>query len=126
MSTPIWESSGWRPADIRVIQLYDGSTVGLLLARSSGVLPGGEAWQFIQDGRIKEGGDFPLLSGGGNLGWGRIHGVPHILECYLQLSGRAGERQIAEATTGYRATTSRPLGGDGHPLQLRRLGLIDL
>ena len=37
----------------------------------------------------------PVLSGGGALGNGRMHGVPQMLECYLQLAGRAGERQRA-------------------------------
>jgi acetyl-CoA acetyltransferase len=59
----------------------------------------GEAWSFIQDGRIAHDGPFPLNSGGGNQGWGRLHGVPHVLECYLQLSGRAGERQTPNAET---------------------------
>ena len=39
----------------------------------------------------------PVLSGGGALGNGRMHGVPQMLECYLQLSGRAGERQRTDA-----------------------------
>jgi len=29
-----------------------------------------------------------------------MHGVPQMLECYLQLSRRAGERQRAFATVG--------------------------
>ena len=40
-------------------------------------------------------GGLPALSGGGALGNGRMHGVPQMLECYLQLSQRAGDRQLA-------------------------------
>ena len=47
------------------------------------------------------------LSGGGALGNGRMHGVPQMLECYLQLSGRAGERQRERAPSGWRAMPRR-------------------
>jgi hypothetical protein len=33
----------------------------------------------------------PVLAGGGPLGNGRMHGVPQMFECYLQLSRRAAE-----------------------------------
>jgi acetyl-CoA acetyltransferase len=101
MTAKLWQRSGWKPADIRVPQLYDGFLpLVLWWLECLGFCDVGEAWQFIQDGRIDPQGEFPLLSGGGNLGWGRVHGVAHILENYLQLSGRAAARQIENATTG--------------------------
>jgi acetyl-CoA acetyltransferase len=101
MARQLWNRTGWRPEDVRVVQMYDGfMPLVLFWLETLGFCPVGEAFKFIQDGRIEAGGEFPLLSGGGNLGWGRIHGVPHVLECYWQLSGRAGERQISGATTG--------------------------
>jgi acetyl-CoA acetyltransferase len=101
LATRLWNLSGWSAADVRVFQPYDGFTpLVLFWLEVLGFCPIGEAWQFIQNGRIESQGAFPLLSGGGNQGWGRVHGYPHILECYLQLSGRAGERQIAGAATG--------------------------
>ena len=51
------------------------------------------------------------LSGGGALGNGRMHGVPQMLECYLQLSGRAGDRQRAERTVGLACHSSPHFGG---------------
>ncbi len=97
----LWDRSGWRPDDIDVVQLYDGFTpLVYLWLEVMGFCGVGEAWQFIQDGRIAVDGPFPLLSGGGSQGWGRIHGVQQILECYLQLSGRAEGRQIPGAETG--------------------------
>lgn len=100
MAARLWSQSGWRPEEIRVVQPYDGFTpLALFWLEVLGFCPVGEAWRFIQDGRIDSDGDFPLLSGGGNQGWGRIHGMPHVLECYMQLSGRAGERQISNAVT---------------------------
>lgn len=101
LANRLWSQSGWRPEDIQVPQLYDGFTpLVLFWLEVLGFCPIGEAWRFIQDGRIDSRGKFPLLSGGGNQGWGRLHGFPHVLECYLQLSGRAGERQVPDAITG--------------------------
>ena len=42
-------------------------------------------------------GAIPILSGGGAIGNGRMHGVPQVLECYLQLADRAGDRQRKNA-----------------------------
>jgi acetyl-CoA acetyltransferase len=101
LAARLWEQSGWGPEDIDVPQPYDGFAPFVFFwLEVLGFCPIGEAWQFIQDGRIASDGPFPLLSGGGNQGCGRVHGIPHILECYLQLSGRAGDRQIPNATTG--------------------------
>jgi acetyl-CoA acetyltransferase len=35
----------------------------------------------------------PVLASGGSLGNGRMHGTPQMVDCYLQLSRRAGDRQ---------------------------------
>jgi acetyl-CoA acetyltransferase len=94
----LWSNSGLRPEDVGVVQLYDGLTPYVWLwLEVLGFCRRGEAWSFIQGGRIAADGPFPLNSGGGNQGWGRLHGVPHVLECYMQLAGRAGSRQIDQA-----------------------------
>lgn len=100
VASRLWARSGWRPEDVRVVQLYDGFTpLVWFWLEVLGFCPRGEAWRFVQDGAISADGPFPLNSGGGNQGWGRLHGVPHVLECYLQLSGRAGSRQTPGAET---------------------------
>jgi acetyl-CoA acetyltransferase len=97
----LWEATGLRPEDVDCPQIYDGfSPLTYWWLEGLGFCKVGEAHSFVQDGRIDRNGKFPLLSGGGNLGNGRIHGIPHIRECYLQLSGRAGHRQLAKATVG--------------------------
>lgn len=109
----LWDNSGWRADDCDVVQLYDGFLpLVWLWLEVLGFCPQGEAWRFIQDGKIASDGKFPLNSGGGNQGWGRLHGVPHVLECYLQLSRRAGERQIERAETAVStyATPSAEIG----------------
>src|SRR3546814_7564269 len=42
-------------------------------------------------------GKMPVNSFGGSLGEGRLHGMGHLREGYLQVAGRAGERQLAES-----------------------------
>ena len=100
LAARLWGRSGWRPEDCRVVELYDGFAIYVWYwLEALGFCPRGEAWRFIQDGRIAHDGRLPLNTSGGNQGWGRLHGVPQILECYLQLSRRAGERQLAAAET---------------------------
>jgi hypothetical protein len=40
-----------------------------------------------------------------------MHGVPQMLECYLQLSRRAGERQRERAEIGVACASSPHFGG---------------
>lgn len=92
----LWESSGLGPGDIDTAQVYDAfSPFVYIWLEVLGFCPVGEAHRFVRDGGIDS--DIPeslgALSGGGAIGNGRLHGLPQLLECYLQLSGRAGERQ---------------------------------
>ena len=97
----LWDNTGLTAKDIDVPQIYDGYTpLTYFWLETLGFCPIGEAHRFIQGGAIDVDGKFPLLSGGGNQGNGRLHGVPHARECYLQLSQRAGDRQLAKATIG--------------------------
>jgi acetyl-CoA acetyltransferase len=95
-------------------QLYDGfSPLVYFWLEALGFCPIGEAHRYVQDGGIDADipSGAPVLSGGGALGNGRMHGVPQMLECYLQLSGRAGERQRSGITTGLACHASPHLGG---------------
>jgi hypothetical protein len=92
----IWQMSGRRPADLTSAQLYDGfsSMIWEWLDRF-GITPPGGAPAFIRDGHAEQGGKLPLNTFGGSLGEGRLHGMGHLREAYLQASGRAGTRQAA-------------------------------
>jgi acetyl-CoA acetyltransferase len=110
----LWTRSGVGPSDVDLPQLYDGfSPFVYLWLEVLGLCPVGEAHRFVQDGRIDS--DRPdslaVLSGGGALGNGRMHGVPQMLECYLQLSGRAGERQRDGVEVALACHASPHLGG---------------
>nr|BFE35718.1 hypothetical protein GCM10010200_079690 [Actinomadura rugatobispora] len=110
----LWESAGIGPDEVDLPQMYDGfSPFVWFWLEALGFCPVGEAHRFVQDGRIDSDrpGALPVLSGGGALGNGRMHGIPQMLECYLQLAGRAGERQRPKATVGVACQSSPHYGG---------------
>ena len=110
----LWERSGVGPAEVDLPQVYDGfSPFVYLWMESLSLCPRGEAHRMVLEGGIDSDrtDGLPVLSGGGALGNGRMHGVPQMLECYLQLSGRAGERQRAGATVGVACHSSPHFGG---------------
>jgi acetyl-CoA acetyltransferase len=110
----LWRHTGIGPEDVDLPQLYDGFSPFIWFwLEVLGFCPVGEAHRFVAEGGIdsdRDGG-LPVLSGGGALGNGRMHGVPQMLECYLQLSRRAGERQRANATIGIACHSSPHFGG---------------
>ncbi len=110
----LWEASGVGPAEVDLPQVYDGfSPFVYFWLEALGLCPKGEAHRFVLDGGIDSdrSGALPALSGGGALGNGRMHGVPQMLECYLQLSGRAGRRQRQGASVGVACHSSPHFGG---------------
>ena len=114
MAETLFARSGIGPGDIDLPQLYDGfSPFVYLWLEVLGLCPEGEAHRFVQDGHIDsdQPGALPVLSGGGALGNGRMHGIPQMLECYLQLSGRAQDRQRDGVEVGLACHASPHLGG---------------
>jgi acetyl-CoA acetyltransferase len=110
----LWKNAGLGPAEVDLPQVYDGfSPFVWFWLEVLGLCPPGEAHRFVQDGGIDSDrpGALPALSGGGALGNGRMHGIPQMLECYLQLSGRAGKRQRPGAAVGVACHSSPHYGG---------------
>jgi acetyl-CoA acetyltransferase len=110
----LWERSGLGPEEVDLPQVYDGfSAFVFLWMEALGLCPIGEAHRLVLEGGIDADrkGTLPVLSGGGALGNGRMHGVPQMLECYLQLSNRAGDRQRAGASVGVACHSSPHYGG---------------
>lgn len=110
----LWEQTGFGPGDVDLPQVYDGfSPFVYFWLEVLGFCPEGQAHEFVQNGGIDSDapGGLPALSGGGALGNGRMHGIPQMLECYLQLSGRAGDRQRERATVGVACHSSPHYGG---------------
>jgi acetyl-CoA acetyltransferase len=100
-------SSGWQhpravfddarltPHDIHCAQLYDGfSPMVFEFLESFDFCGPDTAWKFVRDGGGERDGPLPLNTFGGSLGEGRLHGMGHVREAILQISGRAGPRQL--------------------------------
>lgn len=111
LADDLWTSTGLTPGDIATANLYDGFSIlawGWLEAL--GFCGEGEAFEFVQDGRITHGGQLPLNTSGGNLGEGRLAGAPHLSESILQAMGRAGDRQVRDARYTLAATDRVAVG----------------
>ena len=92
----LWSDSGISPRDISAAQLYDGFSPSVLYwLEAAGFCGRGEAHEFVRDGRISLSGELPTNTFGGSLSQGRLHGLGHVAEAVLQISGRAGSRQLA-------------------------------
>lgn len=104
----LWKNTDYRPQDVDTVQLYDGfSFLPITWLEGLGFCELGEGGQFVDGGRrIARDGELPMNTGGGQLGWGRLHGFGFAYEAVVQLRGEGGERQIpgdprvAVATSG--------------------------
>ena len=94
----LWADSGHSPDELDLANLYDGfSFMTITWLEGLGLCGEGEAFDFIQDGRISRSGQLPVNPSGGNLGAGRLHGVNHLMDGMLQVTGRSSGRQIPGA-----------------------------
>jgi acetyl-CoA acetyltransferase len=110
----LWAHAGVTLDEVDLPQVYDGfSPFVWFWLEALGLCSNGEAHRFVAAGGIDSDrpGAVPALSGGGALGNGRMHGIPQMLECYLQLAGRAGERQRDGMTIGLACHSSPHFGG---------------
>lgn len=104
----LWNLTDYRPDDVDTVQFYDGfSFFPITWLEGLGFCEVGEGGRFLEGGtRIARDGELPLNTGGGQLGWGRLHGFGFAYEAVVQLRGEGGPRQIpgdpkvAVATSG--------------------------
>ncbi|AJR24177.1 acetyl-CoA acetyltransferase [Sphingobium sp. YBL2] len=92
--------AGLAPRDVDVLQLYDSFTINpILFLEDLGFCPKGEGGRFVSDGRIRPGGDLALNTNGGGLSCCHpgMYGLFEMVEAFVQLTGQAGARQIADA-----------------------------
>jgi acetyl-CoA acetyltransferase len=106
--------AGITHGDVDVLEVYDSFTVNVVLTlESMGFCKPGEGLDFIADGRIRPGGDFPLDTAGGGLSYCHPgqYGILLLVEAVRQLRGECGARQVpnpriavAHATGGLMST----------------------
>ena len=109
----LWENTGLSAKDIDQPNLYDGFSWFIYpWLEALGFCKEGEAFEFIQGGRIELGGELPMNTSGGALAMGRLHGSPQVIEAVRQLQGRCGPRQVKDAKVTL-AHVGSPLHGSG-------------
>jgi acetyl-CoA acetyltransferase len=94
----VFEVSGVAREDVDVAQIYDGfSPFVWYWLEQLGFCAPGEAAAFAENGRLELDGDLPVNTAGGNLGEGHFQGFGHLREGAMQIMGRCGDRQVANA-----------------------------
>lgn len=92
----LWKNTDYQAKDVNMVQLYDGfSFQPITWLEGLGFCDIGEGGRFIEGGqRIALDGELPMNTGGGQLGWGRLHGFGYAYESVVQLRGDGEERQV--------------------------------
>jgi len=95
------QAAGLSLADVEYAAIYDSFTVTLaLLLEEIGLAPRGRAGALARDGHFDRDGALPLNLHGGLLSYGHCGvagAMAHLAETHLQMTGRAGDRQVPRA-----------------------------
>jgi acetyl-CoA C-acetyltransferase len=87
--------------DLDGLEVHDCfSITEYMVIDHSGLTAPGQSWQAIEEGRIALDGDFPINASGGLIGLGHpvgATGIRMVLDCFKQVTGRAGGYQISGA-----------------------------
>ena len=93
-------ATGLKPSDVDLCMIYDSFTITVLTTLEGlGFCKPGEGGNFVQNGRIRLGGELPInVEGGGlsNTHPGR-RGLFLAIESTHQLRGNSGVRQVKDA-----------------------------
>jgi acetyl-CoA acetyltransferase len=94
----LWSSSGFKPSDVDVAELYDCFTGNVLMSLEGlGFCGRGEAGDFVKEGHTGLTGDLPVNTHGGLLSEGYVHGMNTLSEAVWQLQGGGEARQVPNA-----------------------------
>jgi len=84
----LWRQSDFKPADVKVAQLYDAfSPLILLSLEAYGFCGRGEAPAFTENGALELGGRLPINTSGGSLSEAYVHGMNLVTEAVKQIRG---------------------------------------
>jgi acetyl-CoA acetyltransferase len=103
-------ASGVAISDVRYAAVYDSFTITLaMLLEDLGLAARGEAAARVRSGYFSRDGKMPLNTHGGLLSYGHCGvggAMAHLVETHLQVTERAGNRQVRDASVAL-------LHGDG-------------
>jgi acetyl-CoA acetyltransferase len=95
-------AAGLSIADVRYAAVYDSFTITLcMLLEDLGLAGRGEAAARVRAGHFGRDGAMPLNTHGGLLSYGHCGvggAMAHLVEAHLQMTGRAGPRQVKDAS----------------------------
>ncbi|WP_441235439.1 thiolase family protein [Bradyrhizobium sp. 930_D9_N1_4] len=96
------EATGLAISDVRYAAIYDSFTITLaMLLEDLGLAGRGEAAARIRAGHFGRDGAMPLNTHGGLLSYGHCGvggAMAHLVETHLQMTGRAANRQVRDAS----------------------------
>lgn len=108
-----YEMAEMKPADINVAEVHDCFTIAEIIAYEDlGFCKPGDGGKLAENGETKLGGRIPVNTSGGLKAKGHpvgATGTGQAYEIYLQLTGRAGKRQVKDAQVGM----THNVGGSG-------------
>lgn len=111
-----YDEAGVRPSDIDLVEVHDAvAPIELIYYRDLGFCEPGEVARFVASGAPALRGARPFNTSGGINARGHpvgATGIAQIGEIFLQLAGRAGERQIARARRGMTHNAGGWMGDD--------------
>jgi len=95
-------AAGIAISDVRYVAIYDSFTITLaMLLEDLGLAGRGEAAARVRAGYFGRDGEMPLNTHGGLLSYGPCGvggAMAHLVETHLQMTGRAGRRQVRDAS----------------------------
>jgi len=96
------QAAGVETGDVRYAAVYDSFTITLaMLLEDLGLAGRGEAAARVRSGHFSRDGAMPLNTHGGLLSYGHCGvggAMAHLVETQLQMTGRAGNRQVEDAS----------------------------
>jgi acetyl-CoA acetyltransferase len=117
-ATLAYREAGVTPDDLSMVELHDAFTIAeLVYYQALGLCKRGEAHELLLSGATALGGRVPVNPSGGLLAKGHplgATGVAQMVEAVWQLEGRAGDRQIENATLALTQCTGGGIAGVDH------------
>ncbi len=97
--------AGLTPAEMDMVSIYDCYTITALLSlEDAGFCEKGKGLQFVAEHDLTFGGDFPMNTSGGQLGYGQAGtagGMHHVCDATRQIMGRSAATQVPDCNRAF-------------------------